>query len=124
MKVLRVLVCDDVDDIRYLLRASLESDPSFEVVGEAANGFEAIDRATDLQPDIVVLDLVMPEMDGLQALPRIKAACPESRVFVLSAFEWAGSVADLIKLGAEAYLRKGTSLTKIMAALKAPAIAS
>ena len=120
----RVLICDDVPDIRTLVRASLEADPDFEVVGEAATGREAVQRAADLQPDLVILDLVMPEMDGLEALPRIKAVAPGTRVFVLSAFEWAGPVTDLFGMGAEAYLRKGISLRKLVAALKAPSPAA
>ena len=82
-----VVIIDDTDEIRFLVRLSLEAGGDFEVVGEADNGLEGIDVVARTQPDLVLLDLRMPVMSGLEALPRIKRACPSARVVVLSGFE-------------------------------------
>src|SRR5581483_5239619 len=82
----RVLVVDDSPDIRLLVCRSVESLPGVEVVGEAADGASAVAEAARLQPDLVLLDLAMPGMDGLEALPRIKAAVPGCEVIALSGF--------------------------------------
>ena len=76
---IRVLLCDDVQAFRALVRFSLEDEPGIEVVGEAANGFEGIRMATELQPDVIMLDLSMPEFDGLEAIPAISSMRPVRR---------------------------------------------
>src|SRR2546423_11695498 len=83
----RVVLADDFEDMRQLVRLSLERSGRFEVVGEAENGVEAIERATELQPDIFILDLSMPVLSGLEALPRIRAASPATKVVVLSGLD-------------------------------------
>lgn len=103
----RVLVVDDVRDLRMLLRMALEADGSFEVVAEAENGLEAIEQAGAHQPDLVVLDLSMPVLDGLEALPRILEAAPEADVVVLSGFDGSRMRAPALAAGAVAYLEKG-----------------
>lgn len=105
---IRVLVCDDVEDYRRLLRLALGLDPELEVVGEAADGEEAIRKARDLRPDVVLLDLSMPVMDGLEALPRIADAVPDANVVVLSGFDSHGMARQAMGLGAVNYLEKGT----------------
>lgn len=105
--VYRVVVADDVDDLRALIRVALERSGRFQVVGEAADGFQAVAVATALRPDLTLLDLALPIMDGLEALPRIRAALPDSTVVVLSGFG-AGTIADqAMDEGASAYLPKG-----------------
>ena len=102
---MRVLVVDDHPLTRAALTGLLEHN-AFSVVGEAADGSEAIARARELQPDLVLLDLAMPGLDGLEALPRLRAAAPETEVVVLTA---SGSDADLlsaIRAGAAGYLLK------------------
>lgn len=81
----RVLVVDDTPDVRMLLRLTLETDGRFEIVGEAENGAEAIDRAAELKPDLVVLDRHMPILDGVQALPSLRRVCPDTVILLFTA---------------------------------------
>jgi signal transduction histidine kinase len=109
----RVLVVDDVADIRKLIRMTLERGEVFDVVGEAGDGAEAIAEAARLQPDVVVLDLSMPVMDGLEALPEIIAASPKSKVLVLSGFTATEMSEEALRLGAAAYMEKGGIVAKL-----------
>ena len=106
-KVRRVLIVDDVADLRALLRMALSHNEEFEVVGEAANGLEAIMQAELHQPDLVVLDLSMPVLDGLEALPRILEVAPDARVVVLSGFDQGRMRGPALAAGAAAYVEKG-----------------
>ena len=104
--LVRVLLADDAADMRDLTRRTLEATGKFTVVGEAANGQEAIDLAVTLQPDVVVLDLAMPVMDGLTALPELRAQAPAALVVVLSGME-AERMAPLARAkGASAFMPK------------------
>ncbi len=103
----RVLIVDDTPDIRFLVRLVLDQDGRFEVVGEAGDGAEAIEAAGRLQPDVVLLDLAMPVMDGLEALPGICVQSPSSKVVVLSGFNASEMKAEAMSLGAASYLEKG-----------------
>jgi CheY-like chemotaxis protein len=91
---LRVLVADDVEDSRFLVRRFLERSGEFVVVAEASNGKQAVEMVEEHTPDLALLDLVMPVMDGLEALPLVRQASPETTVVVLSAFarEWMAEV--------------------------------
>ncbi|MDQ3940487.1 MAG: response regulator transcription factor, partial [Actinomycetota bacterium] len=100
----RVVLADDNPDFRALLRAIIDRDPRFEVVGEAPDGAEAITRSLELQPDIVVLDLSMPSMDGFQAIGAIRTVSPTSRVLICTAFNNLGP--DAVFLGADDYISK------------------
>jgi len=110
--VLRVLIADDAPDIRLLLRMYL-TDSRLEVVGEAANGEEAVAMAEAEKPDAIILDLAMPVMDGLQAIPLIKQASPGTKIVVLSGFDAERMAERAMKLGAETYLQKGVALGDI-----------
>ena len=110
--VLRVLIADDAAEIRLLLRMYLTGN-KLEVVGEATNGKEAVDIATTEQPDAVILDLAMPVMDGLEAIPLIKQASPRSKIVVLSGFDADRAAETALNLGAERYLQKGVALGDI-----------
>ena len=101
----RTLVVDDHPLTRAALVGLLEQH-GFPVVGEAGDGAEAIDRARELQPDIVLLDLSMPGMDGLEALPRVRAAAPECEVVVLTASGTEENLLAAIRAGAAGYLLK------------------
>lgn len=103
----RILLVDDNTDVRRLLRTKLEGTGFHEIVGEAADGQEAIEMAQLLRPDVVLLDLAMPHMDGLQALPHILTALPDVRVIVLSGFDQETMAEKAFALGAHAYLEKG-----------------
>lgn len=105
----RVVIADDVADLRFLLQRALERSGRFEVVGTAGNGLEAISAAVDQRPDLTLLDLSMPEMDGLEALPLIRQQVPESTVVVLSGFDAEAMVATARERGAAGYLVKGIS---------------
>lgn len=110
---IRVLLADDTRDIRRLLRLNLELDGRFEIVGEAADGAEAVALASSLRPDAVVLDLAMPVMDGLQAIPVILESSPASRILVLSGFDHSRMEARAREQGAHGYLEKGAAFVQI-----------
>jgi PAS domain S-box-containing protein len=106
----RILIVDDNDDVRTLIREHVEAIGSYDVVGEAADGEEAVRMASGLQPDVVLLDLAMPRMDGLQALPLILDAVPGVRVIVLSGFDQ-GTMADkALAAGAARYVEKSARI--------------
>ncbi len=109
-----VLVVDDADDLREILRLRLNRREGFLVVGEAADGLSAVELAARLQPELVLLDMAMPRMDGLEALPLIRAAVPGVRVIVLSGFNQATLEAKALELGADCYVVKGGSVTLLL----------
>lgn len=113
----RVLLVDDADDLRLIMRLGLVSHAGIDVAGEARDGREAIAMAATLQPDVVLLDLAMPVMDGLEALPGILAAAPASKVVVLSGFDDLRMRNTAMELGAAAYVEKGTSTSDIVEAI-------
>lgn len=116
---LRVLLADDADDIRLLLRLNLRTEVGFDVVGEAADGAQAVALAEQLQPDAVVLDLSMPVMDGLQAIPELLRVCPGVRIVVLSGFDESRMKDAALQRGAHAYLEKGQAISTLVAQLAA-----
>jgi CheY-like chemotaxis protein len=101
-----VLVVDDEPDVRLMVSLSLQRDDRFAVVGEAADGAEAIELAGAHQPDVVLLDLMMPGVDGWEALPRILTQAPRSMVVVLSALDATEHARGSFAAGAFAYLEK------------------
>ncbi len=108
-----VVIADDVADLRFLLSRALTATGRFEVVGMAANGREAVDEATRQRPDLTLLDLGMPEMNGLEALPRIRRAVPDCIVVVLSGFDPADMADAARERGAAGYLVKGLSPSQL-----------
>ena len=106
---LDVVIVDDAAAIRMLLRRLLDADPRFHVVGEAADGMEAVNVARSLHPDVVILDLVMPRLGGLAALPRLRRVAPHARVVVLSGADNPDAEDQARALGAVGFLEKGTA---------------
>jgi len=112
-----VLICDDNDAIRRLLTTIVAGDPGLRVVGEAADGNEAIVEALALHPDVILLDLAMPRRSGLEALPELRRVAPEARIVVLSGFTSANVAAEVVALGAASYVEKGADPAAIVAAI-------
>ena len=116
---IRVLIADDHALVRKGLRALLEGKPDLIVVGEAADGKQAMRQAHDLQPDVVLLDLVMPHQDGLTALPEIRRESPQTRVLVLTSFGEEERVFTAIKGGALGYLLKDSLPQELIQGIRA-----
>ena len=114
----RVLVVDDAANLRELLTLLLEVEDDFEVVGTAADGRQAIEAAQRLKPDVVLLDLAMPVMDGLQALPELRVHLPNARIVIFSGFEHEALAEEALLAGADAYIEKGTSVTQLVTQLR------
>jgi DNA-binding NarL/FixJ family response regulator len=110
---IRIVLCDDVADIRELYRMALEAQPGFEVVGEAANGLDGVRLAAELHPDVVVLDLSMPDMDGLEAIPVIRRRAPGVGIIVLSGFSRIRMAGQVLEAGADCYIEKGEPLVRL-----------
>ncbi len=115
---IRILVADDHPIVRDGLVAILSTQPDFEVVGEAGNGPEAIERATTLQPDVMLLDLEMPELDGVEVLRRLAQSNPEVRVIVFTAFDTDERILGAVQAGAQGYLLKGAPRKELFEAVR------
>ena len=113
-----VVVCDDVPELRKLARIVLEEGGDMVVVAEAADGRAAVEMIERHQPDVAVLDLSMPEMDGLEAIPLIHQVSPATEIVVFSGFE-EGRVAEVaLELKASRYIRKGAPLEDLRTAVR------
>ena len=108
-----IYLCDDVPELRQLLRIILEEDPGLRVVGETGDAQIGIEEIAELQPHVVLLDLSMPGMDGLEALPLIRRAAPATSVIVFSGFTEAKMAALVLERGADRYIEKGESLERV-----------
>jgi CheY-like chemotaxis protein len=103
----RIVIVDDNDDVRRQVRLQIERIGRYEVVGEAVDGLNAVEVVTALQPDVVFLDLAMPRMDGLEALPLLLKAAPDVRIVVLSGFDEGTIAGKALAAGAMRYVEKG-----------------
>jgi len=106
MDKIKLLIVDDHTVVRQGLRGFLELMDDFEIVGEGSNGVEAVRQAAELQPDVILLDLMMPEMDGIEATRRIRLANPAARILILSSFSNDDNVLPAIRAGAMGYVLK------------------
>ena len=113
----RVLIADDHELTRAGLRAILTMDPRLELVGEADNGLQAVELATALQPDLVLMDMRMPHMDGLSATRALKQTCPMTTVLILSMFEDVDLLLEAVKAGAAGYVLKASTEQEVVSAL-------
>lgn len=118
MPKIRILIADDHAIVREGLRTLISSKPMFELTGEAADGEEAILKAESLQPDVILMDLVMPRKNGLEAIQAIKARQPEARILVLTSFADDEQVFPAIKGGALGYLLKDSSPEQLLQAIQ------
>jgi DNA-binding NarL/FixJ family response regulator len=115
---IRVLICDDVALLRELIRYELEEDDGVLVVGEADNGLDGVRLVEELRPDVVVLDLAMPGIDGLEALSLMRAVAEPPQVLVHSGFDAETMRDRVLALGAAAYLEKGGNLREVRDAVR------
>ncbi|CAN5560731.1 response regulator transcription factor [soil metagenome] len=115
---IRVLVADDHLVVRLGLKEMLEGEPDLELVGEAANGTEAVDLADWRKPDVVLMDLRMPELDGATAIARIKARNPDVQALVLTTYESDADVIKAIENGATGYMLKDAPREELLQAIR------
>ncbi len=117
-ETIRVLIVDDHEIVRKGIRALLSKERGLQTIGEAANGADAIAQARSLQPDVILMDLVMPRVDGIEATRQITAAQPKVRVLVLTSFAADDKVFPAIKAGALGYLLKDSSPADLIQAIR------
>ena len=115
---IRVLVVDDHPVVRRGIKSLLAEEKDLEVVGEAANGKDAIQQAANLHPDVILMDLVMPEMTGVEAIQKITASNPEARILVMTSFAADDKVFPAIKAGALGYLLKESTPEDLVQAIR------
>jgi DNA-binding NarL/FixJ family response regulator len=118
MQLLRVLLADDHEFIRRGIRSMIEENGEWQVVGEAANGREAVELARTTEPDIVVLDISMPELNGLEAARVIAQSSPQARILILSMHDSEQLVRDVLASGARGYILKSDAARHLLTALR------
>ncbi len=107
---IRILLVDDTETVRRALRLMLSTEPGLAVIGEAADGTEAVRLAHDLQPDVILMDLQMPDIDGIETTRRIKAAHPAIAIIMLTAFGSTGTRDTAARAGVARFFEKGDNL--------------
>ncbi len=115
---IRILVADDHPVVRDGLVAILSTQPDFEVIGEAGTGLEVVEQVTTHQPDVVLMDLEMPELDGVGALEQLRANKENARVIVFTAFDTDDKILGAVQAGAQGYLLKGTPRDELFKAVR------
>lgn len=121
MKKLRVFLAEDQTILRHSLKSLIENQPDLQVVGEAEDGESALRQVQVLRPDIVVMDVTMPRMDGVEATLAIKQACPEVAVLVLTVHENKNQIQRVLQAGASGYIVKRSAAEELIQALRAVA---
>jgi DNA-binding NarL/FixJ family response regulator len=114
----RILIVDDHPVVREGIGSMLKKEPDFKVVGEASNGLEAVEKASELSPDVVLMDLRMPEMDGVEAISRIKAEKPDVKFIILTTYSDDEYIFKGIAAGARAYLLKDAPRDELFKAIR------
>ena len=118
MTKIRILVVDDESVVRDGVIAILSLQPDMEVVGDARNGIEALKAAHKTKPNVILLDMVMPEQDGLTTIPKLKEMLPESKILVLTSFAESDRVYQAVKSGALGYLLKDATRLQLLQAIR------
>ena len=118
MKKIKVLIADDHEIMRVGLATMLETDAAIKIVAEATDGAEAVQKTLQLHPNVVVMDLMMPEMDGSEATTKIKAAAPDTKILLLTTFGTSDGIAHALDAGAEGALLKSAASIDILKAVK------
>jgi DNA-binding NarL/FixJ family response regulator len=121
MKKIKVMLVDDHDVVRCGLKSLLGMDPQIEIVGEAANGVEALERIPACAPDVVVMDISMPQMDGMEATRRISTGFPQCLVLALTVHEDKQYFFEMLAAGAKGYITKQAAAEELVSAIKAVA---
>ena len=119
MGKIKVLLAEDHVIVREGTREFIQREPDMEVVGEAGDGEEAIKLATELQPDVVVMDIAMPKLNGIEATKQIKALQPSTAVLILTAYDYDQYIFALLEAGAAGYLLKGVRVHELIDAVRA-----
>jgi DNA-binding NarL/FixJ family response regulator len=115
---IRILIADDHPIVREGLTAVLETQPDFEIVGAAASGVQAVEHALALRPDVILLDLALPDLDGVAALRQIRAANPTAHVLIFTAFDTDERILAAVQAGAQGYLLKGAPRDELFQAIR------
>lgn len=122
MDILRIVLADDHVVMREGLKSLVNAQPDMEVVGEADNGRAALERVRELRPDVIVMDISMPELNGIQATERLRASCPGVKVLGLTAHEEKGYLRQLLKAGASGCVVKRVAVEELVMALRTVAV--
>ncbi|MBA3806644.1 MAG: response regulator transcription factor [Acidobacteria bacterium] len=118
MSKLRMLLADDHEVLREGLKLLINSQPDMEVIAEASDGMSAWQQAKECRPDVVIMDVSMPRMDGAKATERLKRECPEVKVLALTAHEDKGYISRLVRAGASGYLLKVAAASELIKAIR------
>jgi two-component system response regulator NreC len=121
MDTIKLMLVDDHDVIRTGLRSYLETQPGFEVIAEAKNGLQALEKAREMQPDIVLMDISMPDMDGIEATLQFKKLYPDCQILVLTVHADKQYFMKMLEAGASGYITKQAAADELVAAIKAVA---
>ena len=117
-KPIRIMLVDDHEVVRFGLKSFLDTQEGMDVVAEAANGKEAIKRALEVQPDVILMDITMPEMDGMEATKELKAQCPDSLVLALTVHEDKEYFIQMLAAGASGYITKQAASDELVMAIE------